>query len=213
MVASLHLEATVVLLLDKIERSVIFRTRHLRCECSFPDCRPYLIDISEQGPPVYTFSVPAECRGYVIGAQGANLVRISEETGVRVTRGKPKEGGDPQERDFLFFNDNNVGTDMVEQALVNVVNIVRRKIPDWLPKEGKAAEDAQRLFREGRFGNSNYNRGSTSNDTTNRYNGPNGYREEDAAITSPSFSTNGIAHSAQGTASPGNDDLPTAVGR
>lgn len=88
----------------------------------------------------------------MIGKQGTNLQRISDETGIRVTRGRPKNDGlDPTDRDFLFFNDNNAPMEKVEEALRQLLIIGRRKLHDWLPEEGKAAEVAKKLADEGKL--------------------------------------------------------------
>lgn len=107
---------------------------------------------SQQLPPAYVFSVPPEARAYLIGTGGANLTRIQEETpGIRITRGRPKTESDPYDRDFLVYNDNTLPQEMLDIVLGKLCRIVRRKIQDWLPLEGKAAEDARRLLDEGKL--------------------------------------------------------------
>lgn len=153
----------------------------------------------------------------MIGAQGANLIRISEETGIRVTRAKPRQdGSDPTERDLLFFNDDNRPLEKVELALVKIVSIVRRKINDWLPTEGRAAEDARRLLAEGKFEDSGSSpRHQFPHSGTNGYQpiSDQHYSNTSRSATQTTSPQNGSAsawvHSSSGPAV--NDDLPSQV--
>lgn len=105
------------------------------------------------------------------------MQRIQEETGLRVTQGRPKvDSSDPSERDFLIFNDENLPQERVELALIRIVSLVRKKLRDWLPSEGKAGEDARRLMSEGKFEESNNggygsSRNGNGNSFGNAYNG------------------------------------------
>jgi hypothetical protein len=111
------------------------------------------------------------------------LQRITDETGIRVTRGRPKPDGDPNERDFLFFNDDNVPEEKLEEALKKLLLIARRKLRDWLPVEGKAAEVAQKLLSDGKLqddgpsnigGSGRYNAGGGQNGYGGQGNGGSG---------------------------------------
>lgn len=59
--------------------------------------------------------------------------------------------------------------------MIRVVSLVRKKLRDWLPSEGKAGEDAKRLLSEGKFEDSNNggygSRNGNGNSLGNAYNG------------------------------------------
>lgn len=104
--------------------------------------------------------------------------------------------------------------DKVELALIKIVSVVRRKINDWVPKEGKAAEDCQRFLREGRFNSGIHNRDSASNGDMNGYTGGSSLQRQDSTSSSSSFDRIDVAGSFSGpheSAQPSSDDLPATV--
>lgn len=51
----------------------------------------------------------------------------------------------------MFYNDDNLPEEKVEEALRKLLLIARRKIGEWLPQEGKAAEVASKLLAAGKL--------------------------------------------------------------
>ena len=101
----------------------------------------------------------------------------------------------------MIFNDENLPNDKVELALAKIITIVRRKIGDWLPSEGKAGEDASRLLSEGKLENRSSGGGyGTPNSYGNENGGNYGSRSNAGYQNQPATPNNAYQQSANSTA-------------